>query len=319
MKLSSRQILFFLAAAAPIGKIVLMPARLARACANDLLFPVLAQLLVQAAIIFCVLLLARREQTLYALIRDAAGGVAAKIAAILFSAFLLFAAFLPVVEQKLLVRSIFYDTIPAYLVFTPFFIFSAYLCARPLCTVGRMWDILTPLAAVALAGIALLSVGSADYGALAPAGAAGWEGVARGTQAACSSTFYGVFSEIAVAQTHAFARMSGFFSGMTVLGRIDYLFIFAAAFVMTFYVILPMQAAVGTLSEAFGKSRALPALLSAGINLAMLAAVYLTNFHTSQVIEMLTGTLFWLYPVFAAGVPLLLVLIFGRRTHEAVS
>ena len=359
MKLSSRQILFFLAAAAPIGKIVLMPARLAQACANDLLFPVLAQLLVQAAIIFCVLLLARREQTLYALIRNAAGGVAAKIAAILFSAFLLFAAFLPVVEQKLLVRSIFYDTIPAYLVFTPFFIFSAYLCARPLCTVGRMWDILTPLAAVALAGIALLSVGSADYGALAPAGAAGWEGFARGTQAACSwffdavlllaligrfpytkglawkgavcylaggavllfllATFYGVFSEIAVAQTHAFARMSGFFSGMTVLGRIDYLFIFAAAFVMTFYVILPMQAAVGTLSEAFGKSRALPALLSAGINLAMLAAVYLTNFHTSQVIEMLTGTLFWLYPVFAAGVPLLLVLIFGRRTHEAVS
>ncbi|HIX09704.1 MAG TPA: GerAB/ArcD/ProY family transporter [Firmicutes bacterium] len=359
MKLNSRQILFFLAAVAPVGKLILMPAQLAAACDNDLLFPVAAQLLLQAALVFCVLLLARREKTFYRLICDAAGGVCARIASVALAAFLLFAAFLPVVEQKILVRGIFYDTIPAYLVFTPFFLFSAYLCARPLVTLGRMWDILAPLSVIGTAGILLLSVGSADYGALAPAGAAGIQAFWGGTAATFGwfydtalllsligrfgytkglawkgalcylagggvllfflATFYGVFSEIAVIQPHAFARMSGFFSGMTVLGRIDYLFIFAVAFVMTFYAVFPMQSAVNTVSEAFGDPKPLAPLLSVGVNLGMLAAVYLSNFHTSQAITTVTQTLFWLFPVFTVLLPLLLLIIFGRRPHEKVS
>ena len=63
MKLRSRQILFFLALIAPVGKLVLMPAQIVSVSGNDLLFPVLAQLLMQAALVFCVLLLARREQS----------------------------------------------------------------------------------------------------------------------------------------------------------------------------------------------------------------------------------------------------------------
>lgn len=74
MKLSSRQILFFLTAIAPLGKMVLLPAQLASVAKNDLLFPVLAQILVQAALVFCVLLLSRRERTLYQLIENTAGG-----------------------------------------------------------------------------------------------------------------------------------------------------------------------------------------------------------------------------------------------------
>lgn len=132
------------------------------------------------------------------------------------------------------------------------------------------------------------------------------------------ATFYGVFAEIAVIQAHAFARMSGFFSGMTVLGRIDYLFIFAVAFVMTFYVILPMQGAVGTVTEAFGGKKALAPLLSAGVNLIMLILVYLFHFHTSQVIRTITGTLFWVFPAFTVLLPLLLLLVFGRRPHEKI-
>ena len=356
MKLTSRQMLFFLAAIAPLGKMVIMPARLAAICRNDLLWPVLAQVLVQAALVFCVLLLARRERTLYALVRDAAGSVCAKICVLVLSAFLLFAALLPVIEQKLLVRSIFYDTIPAYLVFTPFFLFSAYLCSRPLVSLGRMWDILAPLSLVGLAGILLLSVGSADYGAPSPAGAAGAQALAGGTGAACGwffdaalllpligrfsytkglawkgalcylagggvllfliATFYGIFSEIAVIQAHAIARMSGFFAGMTVLGRIDYLFIFAATFALTFYVIFPLHGTVGMLTESFGGKKQLPFLLSAAVNLVMLVVIYLLNFRTSQIVEWVTGRLFWIFPVFSVLLPLLLLLIFGRRPHE---
>ncbi len=358
MKLCSRQILFFLAAVAPVGKMVLMPARLAAAAGNDLLFPALAQLLVQAALIFGVLLLSRRERTLFSLLEGAAGKWFARVVCLLFSLFLLFAALLPVIEQKIMVRSIFYDTIPAHLVFTPFFLFSAYLCSRPLAALGRMWDILAPLAAVGIAGILLLCTGSCDLAALAPAGAAGWRGFGSGMTVTCSwfydsalllgligrfpyrkglawkgalcylaggaalllflAVFYGVFGEIAVLQTLGFARVSAFFRALPVLGRIDYLFVFALAFVMTFYVILPMQEAVGTVAEAFGSPAPLAPLLSVGVNLAMLAAVYALHFSPSATVSAMTSSLFWIYPIFTAALPLLLALRFGRR-HARIS
>ena len=110
--------------------------------------------------------------------------------------------------------------------------------------------------------------------------------------------------------------MSGFFAGMTVLGRIDYLFIFAATFALTFYVIFPLHGTVGMLTEAFGGKKQLPFLLSAAVNLVMLVVIYLLNFRTSQTVEWVTGRLFWIFPVFSVLLPLLLLLIFGRRPHE---
>ena len=358
MTITPRQICFFLAGIAPVGKLILLPANLAATCGNDLLLPVLAHVLVQAVLVFCVLLLGRRERTLCALLRDACGKTAARIAACLLAAFLLFAAFVPVIEQKLLVRSTFYDTIPAYLVFTPFFLFAAYICARPLPTLGRLWDILAPLALTGMAGIALFSAGSADLGALSPAGAAGASGFLKGVQTACAwffdaalllcligrfpyrkglalggalcslagggvlllllALFYGVFPGIAVIQTPAFSRMSGFFAGMTVLGRIDYFFIFAVAFAMTFHAALPVQCAVGLLTEAFGNKKYLAPALSVLFSALMLSAVYLVHFHTSAAVRTVTETLFWIFPLFTVLVPLLALLVFGRR-HETLS
>ena len=128
MKLGSRQILFFLAAVAPVGKLILLPPQLAAVAGNDFLFPILAQLLVQAALVFCVLLLSRRERTVYALLEGSIGGVGAKIVTWALALFLLYASFMPLVEQKLLVQSIFYDTIPSYIVFAPFFLLAEFAC-----------------------------------------------------------------------------------------------------------------------------------------------------------------------------------------------
>ena len=180
MKLSARQICFFLAAVAPAGKLVLMPSQLVAQTANDLLLPVALQILAQSALVFAVLLLARNGRTVYGMLSDMVGGFFAKAACVLFAAFLLFAAFVPLVEQKILVQSIFYDTLPSYVAFAPFFLFAAYLCAKPLASLGRVWDILAPLFLVGILGVLLLSVGNADFGALLPVGAAGAGGFGRG-------------------------------------------------------------------------------------------------------------------------------------------
>ena len=353
MKLSARQLCFFLAAVAPAGKLVLMPSQLTALTGNDLLFPVLLQILVQAGLVFCVLLLGRSGRTVYASLADMVGTFAAKALCILFAAFLLFATFVPLVEQKLLVQSLFYDTLPSYVAFAPFFLFSAYLCTRPLAAMGRVWDILAPVFLVGMLGILLLSVWSADFGALAPVGAAGASGFGRGfayTQGwffdaalllplvgkfhyrkglawkgalcyllggiillAFLATYYGVFADIAVTQLFAFAHMSKYFSGITAMGRIDYLFIFAVAFAMTFYVTMPVHGAMETISEAFGRTKPLSAILSVGFNGVLLALLLIFNFSPSETIAAITERAFWIFPSFAAGVPLLLLLIFAVR------
>lgn len=291
-KISTRQLLFFLAAIAPVGKIILMPTNLVHYAKNDLLFPAAMNFLLQAGVIFLVLLLAKRNLSLHDLIANKLGSVAAKIILCIFSLFFFFAAVLPLVEQKLFVQSVFYDTIPSIVAFSSFFIFSAYMCAKPLSSFGRAWDILAPLSIAAFAGILFLAVKSTDFGALAPAFGSGaksvfqgfaynmswfldsaillsflgkidykkglpWKGLLCYLAGAAGvllflAMFYGVFQDTAVNQQFAFTKISRYFSGIETLGRIDYLFIFALALVMAFYAILPLQAGIDFLRQSFG-------------------------------------------------------------------
>lgn len=293
-KISTRQLCFFLAAIAPVGKIILLPTHLAHYAGNDLLFPAAMNFLLQAGIIFLVLLLAKRNLSLHDLIAQKLGRVAAKIVLTVFSLFFFFAALQPLVEQKLFVQSVFYDTLPSIVAFSSFFVFAAYLCAKPLSSFGRTWDILAPLAIAAFAGLLLFSVKAADFGALAPAFGAGAKGVFKGFAYNMSwfldsaivlsflgkidykkglpwkglicylagagavlfllAIFYGVFQDTAVNQQFAFTKISRYFSGLETLGRVDYLFIFALALVMAFYAILPLQAGIDFLQQSYGRA-----------------------------------------------------------------
>ena len=266
-KISARQLFFFLACVAPVGKIILMPSALVQAANNDLLFPAAANFLLQAGVIFLVMLLSRSNQTFYQLLANTFGKIAAKIISVALTLFLLYCALLPILEQKLFVQSIFYDTLPSLIAFAPFFIFSAYLCAKQLSSLGRVWDIIAPISIVGFFGIIVLAVGNADFGALMPVGAGGGKAFLRGTaytmlwfydsllvlmlmgrfeykkgmawKAAVFylvgaaavlfflAVFYGIFSDIAIRQIFAFAKISRYFSAITVLGRIDYIFIYA--------------------------------------------------------------------------------------------
>ncbi len=354
-KISPRQLFFFLACIAPVGKLVLMPSRLVVEAKNDLLFPALVGFAVQTGVVFCVLLLAKRGESFADMLAATFGKIAAKVLLCVFAAFLLFAAFLPLLEQKLFVQSAFYDTLPSVVTFAPFFLFSAYLCAKPLGSLGRIWDILAPVSIVGFAGIMLLSVGSADYGALLPAGAAGAGGFWRGLAAAASwffdgalllpflgkidyrrgtawkgalayaaggvavlfflATFYGVFAEIALNQPFAFTKTSKYFSGITVLGRIDYLFSYALALVMAFFVALPVQACVDCVKQAFGAPKYLPAALSVLLNLGLFFLALGLDYRFVEIMQVFAQTLFWIFPVFCVAVPLLCLLL--RRSHAS--
>ena len=235
--------------------------------------------------------------------------------AMTFSAFLLSAGILPVLEQQIFVQGVFYDTLPSLTAFTPFFLFSAYLCSKPLAGCGRTWDILGPIAAAGLAGIFVLSVANADFGAMLPAGASGAKGILGGT-----AYTFGWFYDSAV-----LLMLLGKFDyqkGMAwkgalfyLLGRVDYLFIFALSLVMAFYVALPLQAGIDGVLQTFGRRKYLPTLLAAGVNALFFVFTVLFDFRFVRVMDFITKTAFWVFPLFTVLIPLL-CLPLGRNRRE---
>ena len=357
-QISSRQLYFFLAAIAPVGKLVLMPSQLVHFAKNDLLFPIATNYLLQAALVFCVLLAARANETFYDMLCYTFGKVVAKIVVTVLALFLFYAALLPLLEQKLYIQSVFYDTLTSSVAFSSFFLVSAYLCSKPLVSYGRVWDFLTPVSMIGFFGIMLLSVYQADFVALQPVGAAGIGGYLNGTAFTMSwffdsvllltmigkfryqkgmawkgalsylaggaaillflATFYGIFSDIASRQLFAFAKISKYFSGITVLGRIDYLFLFMLTLVMVFYCVLPVRAGVEFLGHAYGEGRYRTTLYSIGINAVLLTLSILLDFWFGAVNTAISETLFWIFPAFCILLPLTALLL-RRKPREKIS
>ena len=348
-KISSRQLFFLLACMMPVGKLVLMPNRIAELSKNDLLFPAAANYLLQAGVICLIMLLARKNCSLYDLLVYNFGKIAAKVITFLFSLFLFYAALLPLLEQKLFVQTIFYDTLPSFIAFSPYFLFAAYLCAKPLTSMGRVWDLLAAVAIVGFIGIMVFSLSAADYGALAPVGAAGGKGFLRGTGYTMNwffesaimlallgkfeykkgmvwkaplfylvgaaayllflATFYGVYADVAQRQFFAFAKISRYFSGITVLGRIDYLFIFSLALVMAFFCTLPIHAGIDCLSHVFGYQKMKVSAYSVIVNLLFLALAVFLEYQFGKINGFISHTAFWIFPVFTVAFPLLALLL----------
>lgn len=350
--ISRRQILFLLAFVFPVAKLVMLPASLADHAGNDLLLPALLHIVLQAAAVFCVLLLAKRRMSFYELLENTFGRVIACILITLYSLFLLFAGVLPLLEQKLFVQAVFYDTLPSILAFAPFFLFLAYVVSKPLGSYGRVWDILAPLSIVGIAGILILSVAEADYGALLPAGAAGGSGFFEAVRASsgwfydaalllpmlkkfeykkglalqgllCSlaggavvlfflATFYGIYEGTAVNQLFALAATSKYFSGISMLGRIDYLFIFSLSLVLAFLGALPIQGAAECLLQAYGRKRYVPTLLAVLFAAILFAVSVLLDFRFGDAL-LAFAQVFWIYPLFSVAIPALMLLL--RRNH----
>lgn len=354
-KIGSRQLYFFLACIAPLGKLVLLPTQLVFYAGNDLLISAAINFALQAVMTFLILLLAKSNSTFYELLENTFGKITAKILICIFSLFLFYCSLLPIFEQKLFVQSVFYDTLPSTVAFSAFFLFSAYLCAKPLSSMGRTWDILAPLAIAGMVGILAFALPNADFEAIMPAGASGAKGIFSGMAYTMSwfydsalllmfmgkfeykkgmawkgllsflagaaaimfflAVFYGVYGDIAVRQIFGFAKMGKYYAGVTVLGRIDYLFIFMLTLGMAFYCALPVQTGVTCLLQAFGSGRFKPMLFSAGANLVILILSIVLEYQFGAINDCVSETLFFLFPVFCVLVPLLALLL--RRKPRA--
>ena len=352
-KFAPRQLLFFLGCLAPLSKLILMPAQLAAEAKNDLWLSALISFAVETAAVFAAVLLAKRRLSFFELLERAFGRAAAYFGCMLLALFLLLAAYIPLFEQKLMVQSIFYDTLPSDLLFAPFFLLSVYFCLKPLGSFGRVFDLLGPLAALAFLFLVLFSAGEADFAALAPVGAAGAGGILKGVLNTAAwffdgalvlallgkieyqrglawkaaavhgvgggavllflALFYGIFQDIAPVQFFAFAKTAKYFPAIDLLGRIDYIFLYALALCMLFASLFPLLGAAELCKQSFGESKPRCLLYALLLNGAMAGVSTALGFAFPAAERFLTRTLFWLFPLFGALLPALLLLTARRR------
>ena len=130
------------------------------------------------------------------------------------------------------------------------------------------------------------------------------------------ATFYGLFGPLAFNQLFGFSKTSKYFAGITVLGRIDYLFIYTLALVMAFYIALPLQGGIDCAVQAFGEKKYLRTFLSIAINAVLFTLLVLLEYRMKDVLAVISDTLFWIFPIFFLLVPAASFLLRRRRRES---
>lgn len=359
-RINVRQICFIMAAFSSCGKLLLYPVNLSYESGNGLWLAALIDYLLQTLAVWAVAYAcSKSDKTFYERLTLTFGRVAAKIIMWLFAAFFIAALALYLGEHKLYVQKIFYDTVPSLVSFLPFFIFSLYAGGKKFNNVGRAADICFPIFVLAFAAIFGMSLGEVRLDHLLPLferpagilrGAVG--GIVRFTDAAwllmfmgrfpykkgdCTKitlsyaagglavvaftvVFYGVYSVLAANQFFAISQVSVYFSAISVIGRIDFIVLYALELVMLFALVLNVQACSYCVREATGYGNGM--VISTAVN-ALLFLIVLFTDHYFYELNVFYGK--WMYipfVLFALLVPVLSLALRrgkeepGRKIHE---
>lgn len=299
--LNGRQIAFFAAFILPVYKLLETPSLLSSFTQSDLLLPAILHYFLQSAILITLLYAASlSEQSLFERLHNRLGkGVLFLYIPCVF--FSLFIAVLPLLDLEKFTYAAFYDTSPTVFSFAAFFIFSAYFCMQGTKTLGRLGDFSLFLFLIPFISLLFMSLGEADAANLLPvfektfghtmyafkytlphftdlfllfpliASLRYQKGdgkkIAAGYGGGCAcvllflAVFYGVFSTLAPKTHYAFSKIAQYYPALTVIGRIDLLFVYLLSAILFFYTALPTFYAVDFSKRAFPK---LPAFLISG-------------------------------------------------------
>ncbi len=343
--LSARQVCFVCAFVLPIYKLLELPSLLARFAEGDLLLPALLQFLLQGGVLALLLFIASSSnKTLLERLEDRLGKGVKVLYGVFFVIFLT-SAVLPLLDLEKFVYAVFYDTSPTLFSFAAFFVFSAFFCTKSLKSVGRVGDLSAFLFPFPFLALIVMSLVEADISNLLPLferpftnslsavkyttphfvdvilllpliashrfekGDGVKIGVGYGVGAIFSmlffAVFYGVYSTIALRKHYAFAKIAQYFPVLSVVGRIDLIFVYMLCVVLFFYVATPLRHATSLAYKiAGGQKIALAFIINA---LAFLFVLFCNKYYDS--IYFVFGN--YLFPVFWVFTlsPLLLFLL----------
>lgn len=354
--INTRQLCFLVAFLFPVAKMLETPRLLAQTAAGDLLFPALGSFLIGAFPLAAFLFLSyKTDKTLFQLIEDSFGKIAAKIVYFFLTAYYLFAAVLPLLDLEKFSYAAFFDTAPTTFSFAPFFFLSAFLCTKNVKAIGRSADLCLFLFLIPFLGILLMAVGEAKLSSLLPVlsqplsssmkgvltskahfadgalllpligcyryekGAAKKVGLAFAAGAAFTllflAFFYGVYTTLAPKEHYAFAKIAQYFPALAVVGRIDLLLVYLLSVVYIFYACLPLQFAVDCFCKAVNLEK--KAIYSTVLNIGLFVFVLFANSRYDGIYALYTQTLYPVFFVFSDLLPLSLPLLLIKKKNRA--
>ncbi len=325
-----------------VSKFILYPTQLSAESGNDLLFSALINFLLQGAIIWAVsFLCSRTDKTFFQLIEGTLGNVTARIIYGFFALFFIICAIIPLFEQKLYVHAIFYDTVPALIVFLPIFFFTVFVAAKDFRNIGRCADICLPIFLLSMLLILVMSFKEVQWDNFLPvlkqpsrvfssslANAfrfaepsfllmfMGHFKYNKGDAAKITisyiggaifvmsvlAAFYGIYGDLAQSRQFAISKISLFFPAIELLGRIDLLTLYVLEIAMLFALALNIQLAVHCIGQCTGYRNS--AVLSVAVNALLIALIIIFN-NNMNVLSVVWSKWMWIvFLIFANIVPL---------------
>ena len=355
-QINTRQLCFFTAFILPVSKLLEEPSSFAKNALGDLLLPAFLQFLLQFVGIYALLFVVNKSgKNVFDLIEEKLGSVALKGVYILLATYYLFSALLPILDLEKFIHAVFYDTAPSRFTFTPFFFLSAFVCVKGLREFGRMSDLCLPVFLIAFLGLILMSVGESDFEALLPwfefpaskillsvknttthfsdallllpllassdyKKGDGKKIITAFWSGACFvllflAVFYGVFTTLAPRQHYAFSKIAQYFSALKTVGRIDLLLVYLLTAILLLATISPVLFSCVCLRKVFGEKSTFA--LSVVINGGLFAFVLYCNQYYNRLYAIFTDKLWWIFPSFCVGLPLLfLLLLIGKNRRK---
>ena len=344
MKINSRQICFIMIAYTAVSRLLLYPSTLSEICGNDLLFPILIDFAVQTAVVWAVCFLcSKTDKTFFKLLEDTFGEVVARIIYGLFALYFTFVAIFPMMEQKVYIGQIFYDTVPSLIVFLPFFMFSVYAGSKGFRNIGRCADIALPIFAVTFLIMVFMAFTEVDLSNLLPIlnvpaskifnGALfsffrfiepafmlmfmGHFKYRKGDAARITlsyaggglivilfaAIFYSVYGVISPSRDFAISRVAIFFPAIDMIGRIDLIALYFLEIAMLFALVINIQFSVHCLKKCTGFQ--MSGVLSVAVNAVLLALVIVLDNLFSGLYSFYENWAWIATALFAVLVPLL--------------
>ena len=345
--ISARQIAFAAAFLSPASKLLEVPSILAKHAAGDLLFPAVLHLLIQTLVLLGMLYAASKSSTpLIERIKSKIGKWV-YLFYTLYAAYFLLAATLPLLDAEKFVYATYFDTAPTLFSFGIFFIFSAFVCTKGIKSIGRCADLCLFLFIIPFLALSFMALSETDFSSLLPFfdtkltrsftafqrttphfsdsillfplianlryqkkdGAKIVTGYAAGGALTLFflAVFYALFSTIAPREHYAFTKIGQYVPALSVVGRIDLLFVYFLSVVLLFYTCLPLQYLTTTLTKLLKTER--KTYVSALLNFALLIAILFFNQHYNAFYAVISGRLFPIFWLFADLLPLLCLLL----------
>ena len=280
-QLKSRQVCFFLIAFMPISKLFVLPSILAGFSAEDMWLSTVFNLFLDFLTLLAVVYACKKsKQTFFNLLENNFGKTGMKIVLSLYLIYFTLKAILPINEQKDYVELTLYTLKPTIYYFLPFFLVAFYLCTKKIRVLGRASDIMWLVTINGVLTLFVLSLGNADFGAVLPVGARGFNNIIKGSYSALNwfgdavyimffigqfeykkkdgikilfsfllsavviiafmIIFYCIFTSIAFRQRFALTEISKYTTVINNLGRFDYIGIILILFANLFSLSLPI-------------------------------------------------------------------------------